>query len=171
MIIKNGNIYGGGLFLQKNMDMAVKDGKIAAIDKSLGQDAELLIDATDKLISPGFVDSDINLDTAFLKEEDADGAEQALYSDIMERASKVVDMCILHGTTTLKCMVSVNKTWKMTALQVMIDLKKKYKNKIDILNAVPYMEEFGREWRKAARNGDIDFVGGSVNTVFSQIID
>lgn len=186
LIIKNGNIFGGGLFLQRETDMAIKDGKIVKIDKSIQAEADTVIDGTGKLVSPGFVDSHMHIDKALLADDDgtttleeallrsdykgmekySSMSEEDILQDILTRSSRIVEMAISHGTTCLKSTPLVNKTWGMLAHRAMVILKERYRDKINILTATPYDAAFDGEWRAAAEAGEIDFVGGYANIDF-----
>ena len=63
LIIKNGTVLDGSGAEGFLADVAVKDGKIAAIGQALGQ-AERVIDATGLTVSPGFIDSHSHADGA-----------------------------------------------------------------------------------------------------------
>ena len=62
-IIKNGVIYAGDGKAPVEGDIAIRDGKIAAIGKDLGTSAETLIDAQGLTVSPGFIDIHSHTDT------------------------------------------------------------------------------------------------------------
>ena len=55
LIIKNGTVVDGSGQPAKNADVAIKDGRIAAVGDNLG-DAKKVIDATGLLVAPGWVD-------------------------------------------------------------------------------------------------------------------
>ena len=58
LLIKNANLPDG----RKNIDIAIQNKKIIAVEKNIAGDAANSIDATDKLVSPGHVDSHFHLD-------------------------------------------------------------------------------------------------------------
>jgi N-acyl-D-aspartate/D-glutamate deacylase len=61
-IIKNGLVYSGNGDLPELVDIAIKDNKIAAIGK-VGDSANIIVDAKNMAISPGFVDIHTHTDT------------------------------------------------------------------------------------------------------------
>ncbi|MBQ9838114.1 MAG: D-aminoacylase [Oscillospiraceae bacterium] len=65
MIIKNGFIIDGSGEAGFAADIAIKDGKIAAIGSDLG-DARQVIDATGLTVTPGFIDSHSHADSAVI---------------------------------------------------------------------------------------------------------
>ena len=56
IVIKNGQIYDGTGNAPYRADIAILDGKIAAIEPSMTASAERTIDAEGKIVTPGFVD-------------------------------------------------------------------------------------------------------------------
>ena len=56
IVIKNGQIYDGTGNAPYRADVAILDGKIAAIEPSMTASAERTIDAEGKIVTPGFVD-------------------------------------------------------------------------------------------------------------------
>ena len=62
-IIKNGVIYAGDGKAPITGDIAIRDGKIAALGKDLGTSADNIIDAKGLVVSPGFIDIHTHTDT------------------------------------------------------------------------------------------------------------
>lgn len=62
-IIKNGTIYVGDGKAPVKGDIAIRDGKVAAIGKDLGTNAPNLVDAEGLVVSPGFIDIHTHTDT------------------------------------------------------------------------------------------------------------
>ena len=56
IVIKNGQVYDGTGNAPYQADIAILDGKIAAIESSMTASAERTIDAEGKIVTPGFVD-------------------------------------------------------------------------------------------------------------------
>ena len=57
LIIRNGTLIDGVRTPRYNGDLAVKDGRIAKLGKLDGARADREIDATDRIVAPGFIDS------------------------------------------------------------------------------------------------------------------
>ena len=55
-LIKNGTVYDGPGNPGRRADVLLSDGKVAAIADSLPESADIIIDATGKTVTPGFVD-------------------------------------------------------------------------------------------------------------------
>lgn len=62
-IIKNGVIYSGDGKPPVVGDIAIKDGKVAAIGKNLGKNARIVLDVNGLTVSPGFIDIHVHTDT------------------------------------------------------------------------------------------------------------
>lgn len=56
ILIKNGTVYDGLGNPGRRADVLLSDGKVAAIADSLPESADIIIDATGKTVTPGFVD-------------------------------------------------------------------------------------------------------------------
>ena len=63
LIIKNGNVYDGLGNEPKQLDVAIKNGKIAVISSSIDGEAKEIIDATGLSVTPGFIDSHSHSDS------------------------------------------------------------------------------------------------------------
>ncbi|RYD88258.1 MAG: hypothetical protein EOP61_33915, partial [Sphingomonadales bacterium] len=62
LLIKNGTVVDGSGLARYRADVAVKDGKIAAIGRMKGVLADEVIDAEGHIVSPGFVDGHTHMD-------------------------------------------------------------------------------------------------------------
>lgn len=159
MIIRNGNVYGGGLTCLKGMDVAVKDGKIVTVCSKIDEKAPVEIDASDKLISPGFIESHIHLDMADYTDKQT----------FMKGASSLIDKYIVHGTTAIKAVILQGKS-NITCVAAaeyisgLAELREIYKGRIDIYSVVPFAEEYKEQWVQAVKAGEIDYIGGVVNS-------
>jgi len=70
LILKNGKIIDGSGTDAVRMDLAIKGDQIAALGKFRDEQAKEVIDVTDKIISPGFIDVHTHDDNAVLKSPD-----------------------------------------------------------------------------------------------------
>ena len=78
-IIKNGVIHAGDGKAPIEGDIAIRGGKIAAIGKDLGTNADTVIDAQGLVISPGFIDIHTHTDTNLF---DAPKGDSRIYQGI-----------------------------------------------------------------------------------------
>lgn len=141
LIIKNAKLETG-----KIADIGISKGKIVKIGKISAKDTET-IDAKGNLVTPTFIDSHIHLDkclisdstpkniTGTLKESiELTWARKKRYTvnDIVERAGKVIDWHILHGSTIIRTHVDVDTLGKLMPAKGLIATREKYKNLIDL---------------------------------------
>ncbi len=82
LIIKDGTVIDGTGGAARQADIAVKDGKIAAVEASIAGPATRTIDAGGKLVTPGFVDCHTHYDG------------QATWDSVLEPSAS-------HGVTTV----------------------------------------------------------------------
>lgn len=161
-------------------DIAITDGRIAAIGPSLAADGAVVLDVSGKLISPSFVDSHVHLDKV-LTGQDEDAAntwaavqimlrhakglpKDQICSDIKRRARTVIDWELAHGSGCLKSHVYCNGIWGMESVRAHRELKEEYAGRIDILSIVPWYDDFDdkltAQLDELAAQGYVDFVGG-----------
>jgi N-acyl-D-aspartate/D-glutamate deacylase len=62
ILIKNGTVYDGSLAAPFKADIAVKDDRIAKIDKSIKETAARVIEAKGLIVTPGFIDLHTHVD-------------------------------------------------------------------------------------------------------------
>jgi len=172
ILIKNGNLFDIG----NGLDVAISGGKIAAIGKDLSATADTVIDATDKLVAPSFVDSHTHLDKVLSAIDlDADGLAEAVAQaaefqasvskedsceNIKARARVILDWEAANGSCAIKSHVRLDDAWGAEGLRAMLELKEEYRGIIDVLNITPYDPSCDKEWREAAEKGEIDFIAG-----------
>lgn len=179
-IIKNANLYLGNGQMKLNTDIAIKDGLITKVETGIDIETTVQVyEAGGKLVVPGFMDTHMHIDKAFTMDNDATlslieacanserqsdsyfgWSEEKIYEEIMEHAGKVVEMCIVHGTTLLKTNVLFTPTWKTLALKAMTELKEKYKDYITIQSCVGFVDEYREELLESAKRGEVDCIGG-----------
>ena len=72
IIIKNGIVIDGTGIEGYKADLGIIGDKIIAIDKDLGRSAEIIIDAANRIVSPGFIDIHTHTDTELIVNPSAD---------------------------------------------------------------------------------------------------
>ena len=152
VIIRNGNIYGGGLMLLTDMDIAIKDGEVIMVDKRINASAELEIDARGKLVSPAFIEPHVHMD-------------KMEYTDIQDYKAKVsslIEGYIEHGVTMIRATVFVETDKNMNILKALGELKQVYRDMIDIKLTVPCGKLTEAEWKEAVEGGLVDYIGGDL---------
>lgn len=180
LIITGGNLFYKNQPLKLNMCIGIKDGKITEVAKDIdGKLANTIIDASEKLIVPTFMDMHMHIDKAFTMDNDQtysliaavnnsiergiqyyDWSEEQIFDYILENSSKVVEMCVKNGTTLLRTNLLFTQQWKTIALDAMMELKRKYKNYCEVQNAVSFPEPFMDTLIQATKDGKTDVIGG-----------
>ncbi len=72
VIIKNGQVIDGSGKQPFFSDLGIKGDRINVLDKSIGNSADLIIDAKDKVVSPGFIDIHTHTDVELIVNPTAD---------------------------------------------------------------------------------------------------
>ncbi|NLC26089.1 MAG: amidohydrolase family protein [Fastidiosipila sp.] len=181
-LIKQANLFINESDIKREMDVAIKDGKIADVGKQLEYDVENpqnIIQGKGKLLSPAFYDVHMHIDESFTMDNDdtlsilaaIDNQEKSNlkyfdYSDddllemMLKNSSRVVEMCIKNGTTLIKTNVLFTPAWKTIALEAMMILRKKYSKHCVIQTSCGFPLLFEKDLDNAAKKGEIDFVSG-----------
>jgi len=95
ILIKNGFIVDGKHTKRYKSDLAISDGRIAVIRKDINPaGAKRVIDASDKIVSPGFIDIHTHSDVSFIMDN---RSESKIYQGV---TSEVVGQC---GSTFYPC--------------------------------------------------------------------
>lgn len=129
-------------------DLLIRDGKFAEIGTKLKMDAEpdTVIDAKGKVVLPTLIESHIHPDKAFLEERkpnESGTLEEAIkntgelkaeytYEDVLKRSEKVIQWVINHGTTIMRAHPDVDHIEKLLGVDVLLELKEKYKDELDL---------------------------------------
>ncbi len=112
----------GGLVAGQPQDIAIQDGRIRAIAPGLASTAPTRLDATGKLVLPGFVESHIHPDKAFVADRApglraggptpqvllAELKKAFTVDDIAHRARRALREAVRHGCTTMRAHVEID---------------------------------------------------------------
>lgn len=127
-------------------DIAIKDGKIEKIGLNRTDSANKIIDVAGRVVIPGLVESHIHLDKALIasrKPNKSGTLKEAIEvtaelkptftkEDIYERASKVLNMIIPNGVTTIRTHAEFDPAQGFTGFEVIMKLKEEFKHLVDI---------------------------------------
>ncbi len=129
-------------------DVALVDGRIAAIETTGGEAREPVretVDVGGKLVLPGFVDAHIHLDKALLMERVTPGGTLAdairvvgeakrrfTGEDIRARACRVLDLAVAAGTTAMRTHVEVDPIVGLAGMEAVLPLKREYAAALDL---------------------------------------
>ncbi|NRP87844.1 Cytosine deaminase [Ensifer adhaerens] len=175
LIIRNANLPDG----RKDFDIAVKDGKITAIEASIAAEAKDEIDATNRLVSPPFIDPHFHMDATLslgLPRMNVSGTLLegiALWGELrpivtkeelVERALRYCDLAVTQGLLFIRSHVDTSDP-KLVTAEALLEVKEKVKPYIDLqLVAFPqdgyYRARDGVTSLARALDMGVDIVGG-----------
>jgi cytosine deaminase len=129
----------------RTVDLGIAAGRIAAIATRIDADAEIL-DLGGKLLAPGFVETHLHLDKACIldrcRAEEGTLAEairevaraKAAFTpqDVYARAKRVLERCILNGTTHIRTHLEVDPGIGLRGLDGVLPLVKEYAFAVDL---------------------------------------
>lgn len=143
MLFKNGHIENS----VEAVDIRVTDGKFEQIGANLeARPGEEVVDCTDKLILPPFVESHVHLDTCLTAGQPRWNMSGTLFEgierweerkefltkeDVKNRVNKVVRMQAANGVQHVRTHVDINDP-KLTALEAILELREEVKDFINI---------------------------------------
>lgn len=143
LIIRNARLRGG----EGVRDIAILQGRIAAVGEGLPEKGAREIDAGGRLVAPSFANPHIHLDKALLGERALlnrsglfDEALEATWEhkrnytleDLLDRGGRVIEMAASFGTTRLRNFVDVDTIGGLLPLEAGLELKRRYTDLMDI---------------------------------------
>ncbi|MCL5773368.1 MAG: amidohydrolase family protein [Firmicutes bacterium] len=143
LIVRNAKLRGS----KKTVDIGVAGEKIAKIAPKIQEKGKKEIDAGGKLVAPTFIDPHVHLDKVLISEvvrENKSGTlteaieiiwnkkKKYTIEDIMERAGRVIQWAVSHGTTFLRTHVDVDGIGGLKPLEGLLEVRKAYKDLVDI---------------------------------------
>ncbi|MBD7908109.1 amidohydrolase family protein [Sporosarcina gallistercoris] len=131
---------------QDLQDIWMEEGVIRKIGSGLSAGADREIDCKGRVVLPGLVEGHIHPDKAFLEERKPNVSgtlEEAIkntgelkaeytYEDVYARSEKVLKWAIAKGTTVMRAHPDVDHIEKLMGVEVLLELKEVYKDKIDL---------------------------------------
>jgi cytosine deaminase len=133
--------------MQRLVDVAVKEGIVAAIAEHVGERGAREIDAAGRLVTPSFVDPHMHLDKAFTSEQAPgnvsgtvgeairilrDLKRRYTIEDVMRRAGRTLELALCHGTTYVRTHVDVDSTVKLLGLEAILRVRDRYRGIVDL---------------------------------------
>ncbi|MGV1756865.1 amidohydrolase family protein [Rhizobium sp. A22-96] len=175
LIIRNANLPDG----RKGIDIAVKDGKIAAIEAKITPEAKEEIDATNRLVSSPFVDPHFHMDATLslgLPRMNVSGTLLegiALWGELrpivtkeelVDRALRYCDLAVTQGLLFIRSHVDTSDP-KLVTAEALLEVRDRVKPYIDLqLVAFPqdgyYRAKDGVASLNRALDMGVDIVGG-----------
>jgi cytosine/creatinine deaminase len=136
----------GGIVLGQRGDLAINQGRIRQIAPRIVAPAHAVLDATDKLVVPGFVESHIHPDKAFVADRTTGlspngPTPQMLVArlktaftvdDIHARARRVLLAAIRHGCTAMRAHVEIDPFVGLRGVEAMLRLRSELDSVLDL---------------------------------------
>lgn len=164
---------------RKNIDIGIKDGKIAAIEANLGGEAGEMIDADGQLVAPPFVDCHFHMDATLSLGQPRFNESGRLLEGIqiwgelkplltqeavVERALQYCDLAAAQGLLAIRTHVDICDT-RLLGVEALLDVKKRVAPYIDLqLVAFPqdgyYRSPGAVDLLNRALDMGVDIVGG-----------
>jgi cytosine deaminase len=127
-------------------DIAIRDGKIVALEEGIQAHAMETIDAGGRAVIPGLVEPHIHLEKALLHRrlppvlgtlEEAIRLTGVLKSrqqreDVMERSRQVLDMAVKNGTVAMRAHPDVDIIQGLIGVETLLELREEYRDLLDI---------------------------------------
>lgn len=127
-------------------DVAILNGRIAAIEAGIEAEAEAVIDADGRAAIPGFVEPHLHLDKALLHRrlparlgtlEEAIRVTGILKAkqekaDVLERSRTVLDMAVKNGTTAIRAHPDVDLIQGLIGVETLLELRDEYRDLLDL---------------------------------------
>src|SRR5205814_1091237 len=127
LLLQNGRVGG------RRQDVAIRTGKIHRIGAVLDPVGYQTLDVTDKLVLPGFVESHIHPDKAFIADRTeglraggptaqtlvAEQKKTFTVDDIYQRARRVMELAVRHGCTAMRAHVEVDAFVELRGLEAL----------------------------------------------------
>ena len=136
----------GGIVDGRMQDILVRDGRIARVGARIdGGDAEV-IDIADKLVLPGFVETHIHPDKAFIADRTqglraggptpqilvAELKKSFTVEDVYQRARRVMELAVRHGCTSMRAHVEIDAFVELRGVEAMRRLQKDLAGVLDL---------------------------------------
>jgi cytosine deaminase len=169
----------GGLVGGRRLDIAIRNGLVHRIASDLDPRDHEVLDVTDRLVLPGFVESHIHPDKAFIADR-TDGLRaggptaQTLVAelkkaftvdDVYRRARRVMELAIRHGCTTMRAHVEIDAYIALRGVEAMRRLQAELAGVLD-LRLIAFAQEgiFGdpvtRDLLREALKSGLEWLGG-----------
>lgn len=175
LIVKNANLPNGAT----GVDIACRNGIIEAVEAGISADAERVIDAEGKLVSPPFIDSHFHMDATLslgLPRMNRSGTllegialwgelkEILTVEAVIERALKYCDLAVSQGLLAIRTHVDVCDD-RLTGVKGLLEVREKVRDYIDLqLVAFPqdglYRSANAEKNLLKALDLGVDIVGG-----------
>jgi cytosine deaminase len=169
----------GGLVDGRRQDVAMRDGRIEGLGERLDAAGYETLDVADRLVLPGFVESHIHPDKAFIADRTqglraggpspqtlvAELKKSFTVDDVYGRARRVLELAVRHGCTTMRAHVEIDAFVEMRGVEAMRRLQSDFAGVLD-LKLIAFAQEgifhetVTRELLREALKSGLDTLGG-----------
>jgi len=147
-------LFRGGMVAGQPRDIAIRDGRIRQIAPRIEAEATETLDIHGKLVVPGFVESHIHPDKAFIADR-APGLQSGgptpqttvaelkknfTVEDIRQRASRVLEIALRHGCTAMRAYVEIDTYVELRGVEAMLKVQQEWDGMVD-LQLVAFAQE------------------------------
>jgi cytosine/creatinine deaminase len=131
----------------RRQDVAVRDGRIRRVaDTVEPADGDEVVDVTGRLVVPGFVETHIHPDKAFIADRTeglraggpspqvlvAELKKAFTVDDIYRRARRVLELAVRHGCTTMRAHVEIDPYVELRGVEALRRLQKDFAGVLDL---------------------------------------
>lgn len=175
LIVKNANLPDG----RTGIDIAIRDGRIAAVEPNITAEAREVIDATNRLVSPPFIDPHFHMDATLSLGKPRLNVSGTLLEgialwgelrpivtreELVERALRYCDLAVSQGLLYIRSHVDTSDPRLVTA-EALLEVRERVKPYITLqLVAFPqdgyYRAKDGVESLNRALDMGVEIVGG-----------
>src|SRR5256886_12935415 len=136
----------GGVVDGRAQDILIRGGRIARIGAGIPANGAEVIDVTDRLVLPGFVESHIHPDKAFIADRTqglapggptpqtlvAELKKTFTVDDIYRRARRVLELALRHGCTTMRAHVEIDAGVELRGVEALLRLRAELAGVLDL---------------------------------------
>jgi cytosine deaminase len=140
LLLRGGRVHG------RAQDISIRDGRIAGIGPALDPRDHRVVDIGGRLVLPGFVESHIHPDKAFIADRThglraggptpqtlvAELKRQFTVDDIYRRARRVAALAVRHGCTTMRAHVEIDAFVELRGVEAMQRLRSDVAGALDL---------------------------------------
>src|SRR5262249_28321066 len=135
----------GGIVDGRRQDVAIRDGRIHRIAPALDAREYDVLDVAGKLVLPGFIESHIHPDKAFIADRTqglapggptpqtlvAELKKTFTVDDIYRRARRVMELAVRHGCTTMRAHVEIDAFVELRGVEALRRLQAELAGALD----------------------------------------
>jgi cytosine deaminase len=173
LVLRNGFVAG------RRQDVAIRDGRIHRVAANVDPTGYEIVDVADKLVLPGFVESHIHPDKAFIADRTqglqaggptaqtlvAELKKAFTVDDIYRRARRVLELAVRHGCTAMRAHVEVDGYVELRGVEALRRLQAEFSGVLD-LKLIAFAQEgifnddVTRDLLREALKAGLEVLGG-----------